>query len=247
MSNEVVAYPKPPGRGSYAARLVGEFVVIVVGVLAALAVDEWREVRVERARETAYYRALAVDLERDLAEYDIALAMTARSIAAANQVLSVVRGEEPNEVVGPLGQAVRWASWVNYPDWSMGTIEELISSGSVRLIRDRDIKSAMLRYREDVNEWRPRLQGPEFRTFLEYRRATRGYLPRGIGPEEDVGLPPVARMALARRLEGDEDLRLMIRGMLGEWKTLTAVLEGQRDRALELKALVDARVAVSGP
>lgn len=250
MSNEAVVRPKPTGRALYAVRLAGEFVVIVVGVLVALAVDEWREGRVERARETGYYRALAADLERDLEEYDFALAMTARSHAAADQVLAVVRGEDPDEVVGPLVLAVRWASWVNYPAWSSGTIEELMASGSIRLIRDRDLKSAMFRYYDDVNEWRPRLQGPEFQTFLEYRRATRGYLPRGLSltaSVDDVDVPPAVQTALARRLGGDEELRAILRGMLGEWRTLTAVLEGQRARALELKALVDARAAVGGP
>ena len=47
------------------SRLVGEFLVIVVGVLAALGVDSWRERKQEEDLGQAYLRGLLTDLTAD--------------------------------------------------------------------------------------------------------------------------------------------------------------------------------------
>lgn len=234
------------------ARLAGEFVVIVLGVLVALAVDEWRETRAERAREAAYYRALAEDLERDLEEYEFSLDFLDRSVDAAEHVLAAVRGEEPDDPGRPLAHSVTYASWVNYPAWTSGTVDELVNSGSIRLILDEDIKRAMLRYRDLVDEWKPRLHGPEFGTFLEYRGYKREYLPYeiAVAPDPADALPegrvdPAVDAALARRLRGDEALRGLVQQMTAEWMTLQAILRSQRDAAADLRALIEAKLSVA--
>jgi hypothetical protein len=226
------------GLSRGAARLAGEFVVIVLGVLVALAVDEWREVRAERAREVGYYRALLGDLDRDLAEYDFAIEFTGVSLDAARDVLSVIEGRA-RAGEGSLAEALRRASWVNYPAWSSGTMDELLGSGSIRLLRDPVLKRALLAYHDFVNEWKPRLQGPEFRTFLEYRRAKpdeNGLISDLDAPAEDV-LAAMDR-DLGRRLPGDLELRGIVRGMIGEWTVLLEMLEQQRAMAESLRALV---------
>lgn len=231
-------------------RLAGEFVVIVLGVLVVLAVDEWRETRAERAREAAYYRALSEDLERDLEEYRFSLDFMDRSVDAAEHVLAAIRGEEPGDPVRPLVHSVRYASWVNYPAWTSGTVDELVNSGSIRLILDEDIKRAVLRYRDLVDEWKPRLRGPEFGTFIEYRRYNDKYLlpyevavapdPADASPEG--GLDPEVDAALARSLRGDETLRGLVQRMTAEWTTLQAILRSQRDAAADLRAQIEAKL-----
>jgi hypothetical protein len=47
-------------------RFGGEFVVIVLGVLAAFAVEDWSENRQNRALEENYLSRLRADLQRDL-------------------------------------------------------------------------------------------------------------------------------------------------------------------------------------
>lgn len=234
------------------ARLAGEFLVIVLGVLVALAVDEWRETRAERAREAAYYRALAEDLDRDLEEYEFSLDFLDRSVDAAEHVLAAIRGEEPADPVRPLAHSVTYASWVNYPAWTSGTVDELVNSGSIRLILDEDIKRAMLSYRDLVDEWKPRLHGPEHGTFLEYRRYKREYLPYEIAVAPDPadspegGVDPAVDAELARRLRGDEALRGLVQQMTGEWMTLQAILRSQRDAAADLRARIEAKLSAAG-
>lgn len=69
-------------RRSILPRLAGEFLTIVVGVLVALGVDEWRESRAELRQEAEYYRSIVEDLDRDIAEYESAQRFIAVSMRA---------------------------------------------------------------------------------------------------------------------------------------------------------------------
>jgi hypothetical protein len=70
--------------------LLGEFVVIVVGVL--LAVDQLREARVNAKLEVEYLKSLVTDLEADLAHCDTTEEWMRRQEAAAATVLALYQG-----------------------------------------------------------------------------------------------------------------------------------------------------------
>ena len=59
--------------------LLGEFVVIVVGVLVALWVDQLREARDNAELEVEYLESFVTDLDADLAEFDETEAWMRRS------------------------------------------------------------------------------------------------------------------------------------------------------------------------
>jgi hypothetical protein len=239
-----------PGRsrGPWARRLIAEFVVIVAGVLVALAVNAAWEARSERVQELEYYRSLARDLVSDTAEYHVALRMTARSIEAALHVRAVALGEEPTSP-RPLSLSLEYASWVNYPDWSSGTVEELYGAGTIRLLRDQRIKDALHTYRALVNEWRPRMQGDEYSAFLRYRLTTAGFLPleAAIAYEvtslDDESAMDVAvdEAGLARRIRGDDVLLRDTELMIIEWAHLVSLYEEQKASALALLNLLEER------
>jgi hypothetical protein len=160
-------------------RLTGEFITIGLGVLVALGVDEWRETQAEARQELEYYRSLVEDLDRDIAEYGFAREFIGVSIGAAEHVLAVITGAPSTNPYPTLVQSVQYASWVNYPAWSSGTLDELVNSGAIRLIRDQEIKRAMLSYYHGVAEWKPRLLGAEFGAYIEYRKVTAAWVYEG--------------------------------------------------------------------
>ncbi len=240
----------PAGKSaSLAMRLVAEFVVIVAGVLVALAADAAWDVRTERRQEEGYYSALVRDLQADTTEYAFALRMTGRSLETAKYVRSVILGD-PVPASRPLSQSLYYASWVNYPDWSSGTMEELYSAGTIRLIRDRDIKEALHSYRALVSEWRPRVQGPEYGEFQEYRKLSAGlipleaaiaYLHTTLGHEAVEGVH-VDERALAERIRDDSALLRSTELMILQWEDLEVFYEEQVDEAVRVLNLIERRL-----
>jgi hypothetical protein len=226
-------------------RFAGEFITIVLGVLVALGVDEWRETRAEARQEVEYYRSLVQDLDRDIEEYEFAHEFTAVSISAAEHVLSVITGAPTTNPYATLTQSVQYASWVNYPAWNSGTLDELVNSGAIRLMRNQEIKRAMLSYYDGVGEWRPRLQGPEFGAFIEYRKVTAGWVSQGPSiwttrrtspPNEGLA---VSDPLLQRQLRESEQMLGLTQQLIWDWGGLNSFMEDFRDEAVDLRDLIE--------
>jgi len=126
--------------------LTGEFVVIVVGVLMALWVDELREARVNAELEVEYLKSIVVDLDADLAQFDQTEAWMRRSEAAAATVLALYKGSPPTANVADLVAAVETAGWQAWPAITRNTIDDLRSTGNLRLIRDPALRRAIAAY-----------------------------------------------------------------------------------------------------
>lgn len=126
--------------------LLGEFVVIVVGVLLALWVDQLREARANAELEVEYVESLVTDLDADLAQFDSTEAWMRRSETAAATVLALYKGSPPTENVADLVAAVETAGWQYFPSITRNTIDDLRSTGNLRLIRDPALRRAIASY-----------------------------------------------------------------------------------------------------
>jgi hypothetical protein len=126
--------------------LLSEFVVIVVGVLVALWVDELREARDNAALEIEYLESFLIDLEAELNQCDETEAWMRRSEAAAATVLALYQGSAPTENVADLVMAVETTGWQYWPVIARNTIDDLRSTGNLRLIRDGSLRRAIAAY-----------------------------------------------------------------------------------------------------
>lgn len=71
-------------------RLAAEFGVIVIGVLAALAVDDWRQSRDDKATERYILQGILSDLERDRGDIESAVNTAMVRASAADKLLSLI-------------------------------------------------------------------------------------------------------------------------------------------------------------
>lgn len=188
-------------------RLLAEFVIIAVGVGVALAVDNWNDVRKERQLESEYLAGISEDLATTRQNLQRDIESAAANSAALRSLIAVAQGAPPP----PDAQFTRdliFATFLGLPHVSSITFDELVSTGSLRLIRDRDFKRKLAEFYQTF-EW-----GSQF--YEEYRRkeaatetVLRGLLPldarldlRVIDDLED----PVDAEAVAAELRRRPDL-----------------------------------------
>jgi hypothetical protein len=126
--------------------LLGQFFIIVVGVLVALWADQVRAARADASLEVQYLESLVIDLEADLAQFDSADAWSRRQEAAAATVLTLYDGVQPTNSVADLVAAVESAGWQYVPSITRNTIDDLRSTGNLRLIRDPTLRRAIASY-----------------------------------------------------------------------------------------------------
>jgi hypothetical protein len=145
------------GGRATAVRLAAEFVIIVAGVLAALAVDQWRESQTERDRESELLQAFLRDLRTDSADYSRfprSAGVRMRGIEVLRRtftpeqvwrprVVEFVESLEPipavasdSLVLDALGQVSRLSdldiAWGAYRDFSEGGAYRLIRNTALR-------------------------------------------------------------------------------------------------------------------
>jgi hypothetical protein len=152
VSQEARGVVTPPGnRANLSIRpnwrfLLGQFFTIVVGVLVALWADQVRAARADAALEVEYLESIVIDLEADLAHFDTADAWSRRQEAAAATVLALYDGVQPTKSVAELVVAVESAGWQYVPAITRNTIDDLKSTGNLRLLRDPALRRAISSY-----------------------------------------------------------------------------------------------------
>lgn len=115
----------PDGR-SKVPRVVGDFLLIVVGVLAALAADSWMDRSRDAFLERRYLAELSRALTSDTSEIRASIAHSTQRTADAGKVLHVLRGSGSVGDVGEFVVAVYLAGQFNIPESETAVFDELL-------------------------------------------------------------------------------------------------------------------------
>ena len=135
----------------YSRYAIGEILLVVIGILIALQVNNWNENRKERTIEIRYLQNLKSDLKNDsLALLEIR-AYRMNTIKAAKSLLTIAnsgRIENVYEVDSLYWTIGVW--WEFIPNDN--TFQDLISSGRLNLIQDESIKKSLMKLSKDYDQ-----------------------------------------------------------------------------------------------
>jgi hypothetical protein len=148
---------------------LGEFAIIVFGVLAALAVNaSWQE-HVDRDREQHYLHQLAADLSENRRRLEEALALEQGQMQRASNILAALRSNTPlsKDAARALMLDEPPFPWFSDPRLLEGTLVALIETGDINLLRDDSLRIHAIRYqgqlRADLTEFGRKLDS--FQSF----------------------------------------------------------------------------------
>jgi hypothetical protein len=237
---------------------LGEFLVVVAGVLVALWVDELRERHANAALEVEYLESFVTDLNADLAQFDATEAWMRKSEAAAATVLALYKGTPPTDNAADLVAAVETAGWQYWPAVSRNTIDDLNSTGNFRLIRDRTLRRAISSYYETIenvsipnanvrdriwDKYDARVMnvlGPGVRLGVLQRPESFGH---GITSDSLAAAEPPSIKELIAALRAFPELKIEAGEVLYQTVSARAGLDLMRKAALDLRAEVEQRLA----
>jgi hypothetical protein len=237
---------------------LGELAIVVAGVFIALSADGWAQQRADRALERGYISDLGTDLRSDTAQLSIAIALAESRAALGHAVLRAIDGDTvlaPGDLVVALERQFYFA----FPAYSRTTMSDLLSTGNLRLLRDRALKRQLSEYYQTIDRleqwsenWRvvqrdvERLM-PELLP-LRLREAVIRPTAPSAGWNETWGPSPWApafsvsdaegREILAR-LRAHPEVRPRIEGMVRVQGNQYGVLTVIRKRAMETLAVVE--------
>jgi len=149
--------------------LIAELAIVVIGIIIAIQADRWWKYQDDLQQEQIYIARLTEDLERDVESINRAIALAEFRFALSN--LMIAAAEDP-EIVrqrpAEFMTAIHQSSFTHTPSFNSDTFEELRSTGSLSLLRDDELKSALFeyyRYDQDQRQYLSLQLMVEFRAF----------------------------------------------------------------------------------
>jgi hypothetical protein len=141
----------------YALYALGEILLVVIGILIALQINNWNEERMERNQEQAILRQLRIEFKTNLEQLDEKMESKRLLIRSVRRILDYVDHPELRKR-DSLDYFLGWTT----PFSTFDPIEnDLASSGSLRLIRSDSLKlllslwtSNIKDVQEDDNSWK---------------------------------------------------------------------------------------------
>lgn len=145
--------------GRYMKYALGEIILVVVGILIALGINNWNQNRVNSNKEQGYLVGFKNDLEKQIASL---------ITVNLNYDLIISKGESILEDFTAIGQIVKIDSLNNklsylmytgkYPEIST-TFNELNSTGQLNLIGKKALRSLIIEYYQNSNTYQRWVDG----------------------------------------------------------------------------------------
>jgi hypothetical protein len=161
---------------------IGEIILVVIGILIALQINNWNSLQNDRDIEQSALKNLKTEFEENLEQLRIDNELNQASLDAAYSLLQSERiTYQINRIDSLLGTALNYATF----EAGTGVFDEAISSGKMRLIQNDSLKTLLSKWKGKLNEVgedeiirRDHIihnASPLFRKYIPYRNFDRAY------------------------------------------------------------------------
>ena len=158
--------------GKYLKYAIGEIILVIIGILIALQLNNVNENRKANKQEIKYLKSFKIDLEANVQELERVIKKSDLVKKRANRILEYERGHIDNINLTQLDTLI-----MNISDYTVflsqdGTIEDVIGSGALRIIKKDSIRQAIASWNSNLKNMREyeQLSKDGAIQYLEYLR-----------------------------------------------------------------------------
>jgi hypothetical protein len=129
----------------------GEIILVVIGILIALQINNWSEENKDRRLEESYYYKFLEDVNQDQLLLEKLITENDQRVKYANQLLRLLQQEHPErkEVIFLLREVISKIRFRFRP--STSAFEDLKSNGKLAIIKDLSLKKQLLNYYAEMD------------------------------------------------------------------------------------------------
>ncbi|HAH51572.1 MAG TPA: hypothetical protein DCL80_10045 [Balneola sp.] len=132
---------------------LGEILLVMIGILLALQINNWNEERKKRNTEIKYLQRLLVEVERDSLNLQSSIELVEYKVDQAERLLEVLTNNQPVSDSANFVRDVfligRGGSYRPY----LPSYEEMISTGELAIIQNDTITDYISRYINRIQGW----------------------------------------------------------------------------------------------
>lgn len=134
----------------YLIYAIGEIVLVVIGILIALSINNWNQRKILKSEELRSLESLQSEFQENLENFDKIQALQKEKMEAINLVLFSDISEYSLSGLDSLNSKANF-SWTYNP--SFGIYDALINSGKIQLIANETLKVRISKYKELVGDY----------------------------------------------------------------------------------------------
>ncbi len=130
----------------YLLYAVGEIVLVVIGILIALSINNSNELQKQNDQIVKYAKLLVNDIEKDIAMMDTIHNTAIKVSIRLDSLANYVRNSKIENISNLNVICLTWIRLYRPYAWNRSTLQEIKSSGSLRLINNEDILNRIVEY-----------------------------------------------------------------------------------------------------
>ena len=132
--------------GKYFKYAIGEIILVVIGILIALQINDWNQNKKDQKLEQQYYCRLLEDVNQDLVNYNDYVQLLNEKIATNNTLIQRLQDQSmPLDSIAPLVlKSIKYS--IRDTKATTDAFEDIKSSGNLNIIKDLSIKSKLAAY-----------------------------------------------------------------------------------------------------
>ena len=156
----------PGGLTRYTKYALGEIVLVVVGILIALQINDWYQERLDRQTEGEYLISMKRDLTEDSRELRAAIDGNSHLLTGLDRTLELLAEPRDDDTWRRdlYTHGLKYTYWFVVMEFSRLTMAQLQYSGGMRLIRDARVREAMVSYEQGLET--AQQQGRDVMTYF---------------------------------------------------------------------------------
>jgi len=130
----------------------GEIVLVVIGILIALQLNDWNDHQKQLGLESEYYCRMLEDVNQDEEQVSTLLKLAEERLVASNEALRLLLDESSKKT--DIGNQISLSIKAIYSDFAPNNAayEDLKSGSNLNIIRDKSVIKALNRYFNKVEE-----------------------------------------------------------------------------------------------
>jgi hypothetical protein len=121
---------------------IGEIILVVIGILIALSINNWNEKRKAKITEHTFLENIKADLQLNMQALDNFIAMRENAITSSDIVLHYFEGRKTLDLNDFNYHSLSVMDWMPFQQ-NDNTYQELVNSGQLSIITNKTIKNNM--------------------------------------------------------------------------------------------------------
>ena len=149
-------------KGTYLKYAIGEIILVVIGILIALQINNWNERKKERVKEESFLREINLDFKSNKTQLDSIISHNKVSLNASIKILEVIesfnlKSIEIDESNVHLVDSIRYYNNFAWKGKSFnpknGAVEALLNSSSFDLIKNDTLRRNLISWKDVLGDY----------------------------------------------------------------------------------------------